>query len=273
MSVTKEDDTMNTSILRSALWAHTVIAGAAGLAFYLFPSAAASLWPWPLPGLAARFVGALLISGATYSAFTAMARNDLAVPGMLLTASGYSLIALVGVIHGGALGWTAQLIIWAPVWAITALVFVVLLIRVQARPPQQLGATRPMPPAVRTFFTLHMVLVAPVGLVMYLAPSLAQSLWPWTLTPINIRLVGAMFVVTAVLSFWCRRQRAWDVVAPTLVTYGTFTTLALIASLIHFSLFNPARLVTWVFLAVYIAVAAGAWYLLWAGRRARQMLT
>jgi hypothetical protein len=261
---------MNTSILRWVLWAHTLIAGAAGLAFYLFPSVAASLWPWPLPGLAARFVGALLISGATYSGLTVTARNDLPIAGTLLTASGYSLIALVGVIHGGELGWTAQLLIWAAIWAITALIFVVLLIMVQARGLFTTDATRPMPPAARAFFTLHMLLVAPVGLVMYLAPSLAQSLWPWTLTPINIQLVGAMFVVTAVLSFWCRRQRAWSAIAPALATYGTFTTLALIASLIHFSLFNPTRLVTWVFLGVYIVVAGGAWYLLWTQRRSRQ---
>src|SRR5262249_42760227 len=148
-----------------------------------------------------------------------------------------------------------------------------LLILFQAHSPHTTGDLRPLPPTVRTFFTLHMLLVAPVGLAMYLAPSLAQSFWPWTLTPINIRLIGAMFVVTAVLSFWCRRQRAWDTVAPTLVTYGTFTSLALVASLIHFSLFNPTRLVTWAFLAVYILVAGGAWYLLWAQRRSQQALS
>jgi len=55
------------------------------------------------------------------------------------------------------------------------------------------------------------------------------------------------------------------------VTYRIFTLLALIASFIHFSLFNPARLVTWVFVAVYVLVAGGAWYLLWAQARSRQV--
>src|SRR5262249_46292703 len=227
-------------------------------------------WPWPLPGLAARFVGALLISGATYSGLTAIARTNLPFAGMLLTGSGYSLIALVGVLHGGELGWTTALLVWAAIWAVVALIFTVLLIGAPRR-PHPMVAAQPLPPAVRIFFTLHMLLVAPVGLAMYLAPVWAQSHWPWTLTPINIRLIGAMFVVTAALSFWCRRQRAWEAVAPALATYGVFTLLALIASFIHFSLFNPARLVTWVFVAVYVVVAGGAWYLLWAQARSRQM--
>ena len=263
---------MKTSIIRSILWTHTAIAGLVGLAFYLAPGLAASWWPWPLPGLAARFVGALLISGATYSGLTAMARTNLPLAGMLLTASGYSLIALVGTLHGGELGWTTALMVWAAIWAVVALIFAVLLIVVQSRRPHHIAAAQPLPPAARIFFTLHMLLVAPVGLVMYLAPVWAQSYWPWTLSPINIRLIGAMFVVTAALSFWCRRQRACEAVAPALATYGMFTLLVLIASFIHFSLFNPARLITWVFVAVYILVASGAWYLLWAQTRSRPAL-
>jgi hypothetical protein len=256
---------MNSSIIRIILWLHTLIAGAAGLAFYLFPAVAAFTWPWQLPGLAARFVGALLLSGAVYSAFSATAKNDLPIPGMLLTASGYSLIAMVGLLHN-ELGLTTHVVIWLVVWGGAALVFCVLLF-MAARAQAGTTRARPMANAVRTFFTLHMALVAPVGLAMYLAPVWARSYWPWTLAPINVRLIGAMFVVTAVLSLWCIRQRAWDAVAPTLITYGTFATMALLASLIHFELFDPARLVTWAFIAVYVIVAGGAWYLLWRQSR------
>ena len=46
--------------------------------------------------------------------------------------------------------------------------------------------------------------------------------------------------------------------APTLAVYATFTWLALPAVAVHFGLFDPARLATWVFLALYVFVAIGA---------------
>src|SRR5262245_10884595 len=152
---------MKTSIIRSILWAHTAIAGAAGLVFYLAPGAAASWWPWPLPGLAARFVGALLISGAVYSGLTAMARTSLPVAGMLLTASGYSLIALVAILHGDELRWTTALIGWAAIWAVVALIFAVLLIVVQSRQPHGIAVQMQLPLAVSNFFNLILFLVNP----------------------------------------------------------------------------------------------------------------
>jgi len=63
-------------------------------------------------------------------------------------------------------------------------------------------------------------------------------------------------------SFWGLRQRTWEEIRPSVVAGGTFTTLALIASLLHFALFNPGRLATWAFIALYAFVALGAWLVL-----------
>ena len=91
------------------------------------------------------------------------------------------------------------------------------------------------------------------------SPELAQRFWPWNLAPINVRLIGSIFVATAVLTLWALRQRTWEEVRPSVVAGGTFATLALIASFVHFNLFDPSRLVTWLFVALYVVVAAGAW--------------
>ena len=47
-----------------------------------------------------------------------------------------------------------------------------------------------------------------------------------------------------------------------------FTTLATLASIIHFGLFTPGRIVTWVFFALYLFVGIGAWFFL--GRAMRR---
>jgi hypothetical protein len=73
------------------------------------------------------------------------------------------------------------------------------------------------------------------------------------------------------LSFWGLRQRTWEQVKPSVAAGGTFATLALIASFLHFSLFKPDRLVTWLFIALYAFVAAGSWLAIGQYARGRRL--
>ena len=75
---------MSITTLRTFLWLHTAAAGLAGLALYLLPAAAGAVWPWPLPALAARFVGSLLIAAAIDTGLAAAARDELPISGALL---------------------------------------------------------------------------------------------------------------------------------------------------------------------------------------------
>jgi hypothetical protein len=250
---------MNTTTLRTFLWLHTAIVGLAGLAFYLLPAAAGAAWPWPLPPLAARFVGSLLIASALNTGLTAMAHNDLPISGALLMGLVlYGLIALTGVMALGEPGMVGWLPIWIAVFGGLSLLSGALL---ATRTGAQLGyiGTRPHSRQLRGLLLFDCLLVAPVGLMMYLTPTLAQSFWPWDLPPINIRLIGSIFVATMIVSFWALRQRSWEEVRPSVATGGVFATLALIASLLHFNLFNPNRAITWLFVALYTFVALGAW--------------
>ena len=258
-------------MLRTIFWLHALIAGVAGGALYLFPRPAGGIWPWPLPALAARFVGALLFSGALYSGLTAAARSDLPIRGALLMATLlYGLIALVGVLGSGEIGLTPALLVWLAIFGGLTLLFGALLVAHRAAPAPAPGTRahgRPQVRELRELLLVDLVLVAPVGLVMYLAPALARRFWPWDLTPINGRLIGSIFVATAVLTLWSLQQRTWEAVGPSIVAGGAFTTLALIASLIHFNLFDPNRLVTWLFVALYVIVAVGAWFVVWRQTR------
>jgi hypothetical protein len=250
---------MNTTTLRTILWLHTLIAGLAGAALYLIPAAAGGAWPWPLPALAARFVGALLLAGAIYSGLTAAAPDELPVVGALLMGLIlYGLIALTGVLALGDLGGSNSLLAWIALFGALALGFGGILgARVDVR--RDRSHARPQSGFLRGLLWVDFALVAPVGLLMYLAPAIAQRFWPWNLPPINVRLIGSIFVATAVLTLWGLRQRTWEEVGPSVVAGGIFATLALIASFIHFNLFDPNRLVTWLFVAVYVIVAVGAW--------------
>ena len=253
---------MNTNTLRAFFWLHTAAAGMAGVALYFFPAIAGALWPWPLPALAARFVGSLLIASAVASSLIAMSRNELPVSGALLMGLAlYGLIALTGVMALGELGLASKLLILIAVFGGAALLAGAVL-AVRAGAPLDRASARPQSRLLRGLLTLEFLLVAPVGLLMYLAPTVAQRFWPWDLPPINVRLIGSIFVATMIGSLWGLRQRTWEEIRPSVVAGGTFTTLALIASFLHFALFNPARLATWAFIALYVFVALGAWLVL-----------
>jgi hypothetical protein len=182
----------------------------------------------------------------------------------------YGLIALTGVLALGALGGANDLLAWIALFGALALGFGGLLAtRVDA--PRDRSRARPQSGFLRGLLWLDFALVAPVGLLMYLAPEVAQYYWPWAMPPINVRLIGSIFVATAALTLWALRQHSWEEVGPRVAAGGTFATLALIASFLHFNLFDPGRLVTWLFVALYAIVAAGAWLAVLQQTRARRI--
>ena len=247
--------------LTAALWAHTAITGLAGLLFFFLPGESAKLWPWPLPPLAARFMGSLFLGGAACSMACLRGRRTEGLFVMVLLGVGNALIALSGLFAIGAVGYTRSMISFLVFFLGIALsLAVVFLPEVGAKAAPQPG---PIRRPLRAFFLVHLLVVLPVGLAMFLIPDWAQSYWPWKMAPVNVRFIGAFFFGAAFISVWALRQRSEEVLIPVLVLYGVFATLATVASLIHVGLFDPARLVTWAFFALYVFVAAGSWLFWW----------
>src|SRR5690606_13645453 len=84
------------------LWLHTIIVGIIGLTLYLQPNSAEAIWPWTLPPLAARFIGALLLASAINSGLSSSATTDAPLTGTLLMGFVlYTPIALTGLLAYG----------------------------------------------------------------------------------------------------------------------------------------------------------------------------
>lgn len=241
----------------AVLWLHTLVMGFAGLVFFLFPKEAATTWPWVLPPLAARFMGALLLGGAACSLACLRSRDSRGLFVMVLLAVGDALIALSGFLAIADIGPTPRMIGFLAFFLGTALLLALVML-----PPARAAASpqqTPVARALRGFFLIHLLVVLPVGLAMYFLPSRAQPLWPWQMTPINVRLIGSFFFGAAFISIWALRQQSWEALRPVLVLYAWFASLATVASLIHLSLFDPGRTATWAFFALYAFVAGGSW--------------
>jgi hypothetical protein len=252
---------MKIQLVKTGLWLHTAIVTLAGAGLFLFPTTFGPVWPWALPPLAARFMGSLLVGGGVCTALAALAPEPLPVGGPALLGVGDMLIVSVGLLDLGEIGLGGRLVPWLAAFTGTAvLLWALLLLRGRATSGGK--DPRPLSRGLRIYFMIHLAVVIPVGLTMYLGPGLGQRLWPWGLAPVNVRLLGAFFVGASILSMWSLRQKSWQAVRPLVGLYAVFTSLATLASIIHFSLFNPARIVTWAFFGLYLFVALGAWLFL-----------
>lgn len=252
---------MRNTLVRSVLWLHTLVASLAGLGLYLFPKTFGPLWPWTLPPLAARFMGSLFIGGAVCTALAALSPEPIPVEGPALLGIGYLLIFSVGLLDAAETRWTSGMLTWQALFIFIGLALIGLPF-LHGRSESQAENGPGLPRDLRRYFKIHLAVVLPVGLTMFLLPAVGQKLWPWGLSIINVRLLGAFFVGASILSIWCLRQRSWQAVQPLVGLYAVFTTLATWASILHFSLFNPSRLVTWLFFALYLFVGIGAWFFL-----------
>ena len=245
--------------VRVALWLYVVSHVALGLAFFLDPTAAAGLFPWPLPPLAARFMGSLFLGGAAAGAVCIALGPSRGQAVLALVAVGDLLIATTGILAVDASGITTAMALWLA-WFIG--VAIALLAVAFLSVAGLTDVPVPMPRSLRRYFRIHLAVVLPVGLAMFLFPAWAQPIWPWAMAVVNIRLLGAFFAGAALISFWGQRQTSWHTVLPTLALYAVFASAATVASVIHFSLFDPGRPITWVFFALYLVVAFGGWYFL-----------
>jgi hypothetical protein len=116
---------------------------------------------------------------------------------------------------------------------------------------------QPLGAGVRVLAWVVAALTGLTGLTLFALPVLGGgSLWPWTLTPLVSRYLGSLFIAVAVGSALTARASTWEQVRLFFPPALVFTGLSIVAAALHFGSFNPARLATWAFFALYIAVFA-----------------
>jgi hypothetical protein len=114
---------------------------------------------------------------------------------------------------------------------------------------------QPIGSGARYVFWGVALLTGLTGLVMFLEPQLAGgSLWPWSLTPLVSRYLGALFIAISVGAVLCARAQDWADVRLLFPPGLVFTGLSTVAALLHLASFNPARLATWAFFVLYLTV-------------------
>ncbi|MGB7963960.1 MAG: hypothetical protein WCF12_13525 [Propionicimonas sp.] len=248
----------------------------AGVQLYVFPLDTGTLFAWTIASpMTAVFLGAsywsavgLELSGAIASRWT-VAR--VAVPAVFVFTSLTFLITLAHLdrFHLAAdLPTATRAVTWAwiAVYAVVPVLMVVAWL-LQARAGRAVPPAAGLPPAVRfTLVALAVVLVG-LGVALLVAPGWAAAAWPWPLTPLTGRAVGAWCVGLGVAAGHARLVDDPGSLGPIGVTgvlFGVFQTVALLryGSELHWP--SPAAVG---YVVVLAAVAAVGVWLLMASRR------
>jgi hypothetical protein len=111
----------------------------------------------------------------------------------------------------------------------------------------------PVPAFLRWVLAVECSVVFVAGVLLFFLPGLASSLWAWTVPPFNSRFVGAIYLAAylPLILFWFVPR--WIPGRLTLWMILTFTTLILIAMLLHWEAFEWCRPATFlVYWPLYI---------------------
>ncbi|HEU5270534.1 MAG TPA: hypothetical protein VFU36_11475 [Jatrophihabitans sp.] len=84
--------------------------------------------------------------------------------------------------------------------------------------------------------------------LLFLSPATAIDIWPWQLTPLTARTLGAVFALGGA-GLGVLLERRWSAVRIPLQVAGVMVALILLAGLRAHSEFDPDNPLTWLFLA------------------------
>jgi hypothetical protein len=251
----------------AVLWIEALVLLAGGLALYGWPSEAGAHWPWVLPPLAARFIGASFLGVASGAASTAGSLSPGALVRNAVTGIGLLLAVATGVLAPASEVEPTRLVALGTGLGAIALAGIFIALHALRSPAWTadmssrgwtLAGPRGLPRSVIALLVIHLLAVIPVGLTMFLVPGTVATYWPWKLSLVNVRLVGSIFVASIPVSGLALAANDRDDVRPTLGVYAVFATLALGAVAVHASLFDPNRVATWAFVALYVFIALGS---------------
>jgi hypothetical protein len=152
---------------------------------------------------------------------------------------------------------------WLGIYAAVPLLMGALLLR-QLRPLGPDPIRREFLPAwIRTVLLLHGLIMMPLGLALLLAPESTAEIWPWALTPLTARAVGAWLLALGVAAVHARWENEWRRVRVASASYAVFGILQFVAVARYPDEMEWGKPAAWgylAFIASIVAVGAYGWW-------------
>jgi hypothetical protein len=221
--------------LRWFFGASAVLAAIAGAELFIGASDTDRFFSWTIdPPLTAAFMGAAYWAAMVLLAWAARqqtwARARTALPPVFTIAVLLLIATLIHLdrFHHDLFGrfWEAVYVIVVPLLAY--------LIWIQVRRAGLAWrGNRPLPGWLRVALGLQALVMLALGVALFAAPVGASSLWPWALTPLTGRAVGAFLVGFGVAAVLAAAENDIDRLHGAALAYATLGALELAAAALH----------------------------------------
>jgi hypothetical protein len=245
---------------------------AASAILLIWPTRSGQLFAWPIqPPITAMMLGSAYLGGIYFFVRVAIARRWHTVQAGFLPVTTFA--SLLGVAtwlhwdrftHSHISFWT-----WAFLYFTTFLVFGTWLWnrRFDPRVPGPSEVLLPKP--ARWLFFLAGLGTLTVAMLLFLQPALMIAIWPWKLTPLTARVVGAMFTLPGVLGLEFAFDHRWSSMQRILEAQALSIIFILLSAARDLANLKIDYIGTWLFVFGMLAFLVGivVFYIIMQSRR------
>jgi hypothetical protein len=249
--------------LRAFYAVAAVLGVIAGILLFVGAAETDRFFSWTIePPLTAAFLGAaywaaaVLLSWAAQRSTWPEARTALppvfAIAVLLLVAT---LVHLDKFDLDSLFGW-----FWLVVYVIVPPLLVWMIWRARPDRPEAPGGGRPLPGWLRWALGAQAVVMLGFGVALFAAPLDVASAWPWTLTELTGRAIGAFLCGFGLAAAFAVREDDFDRLRGSALAYATLGALELLALAIHADDVTASGAGTALYAAVWASVLATGLY-------------
>lgn len=262
--------------MRRLLIAAAILVFLAGVQLFVFPTRTEEYFSWTIASpMTAVFLGAAYWSAVALEVSGAQANSwpqcRVAVPTVFIFTSLTLLATLLhlDLFHFGAehsLATQAVTWGWLAVYVVVPVLMVVISLR-QGRAAKGVpDRTHPLPAWVKAALVLLVLVFGVVGGTLFVLPAVGATWWPWQLTPLTSRAVGAWLISLAVAAGHSYLENDVLRIRPLGFTAVVFSVLEAVALLRYGSELNWSSLSAICYVAALVGLFGLGTWALSAGR-------
>lgn len=271
--------------MRALLLASGALVLLAGIQLFVFAERTDEYFSWTIaPPVTAAFLG------AGYFAAVAMewlaARHAVWVAARLVAMTIIvfaSLTTVATLVHidrfhldGPTVGTVAVTWVWIVIYVVVPPAMIVLALLQRRAPGADPQRQAPVPGWFKVVFGGHALVMLAIGIPLFLWPVLtATTMWPWELTPLTGRAVGAWLIgmgFGGLLGMW---ENDWSRLYPMAVSFFLLTVLQLVTVLRYLDAFDWSAARSWLYLVYLVnmfALSVVAWHASHRAPRLRELV-
>ncbi|MCW2492142.1 MAG: hypothetical protein JWN47_1506 [Frankiales bacterium] len=227
------------------------------LVLFPWPGDTGRLFAWEIkPTMSPMVLGSVYLGGAYFFVRVLRASRWHTVAGGFVPVGTFA--ALMGIttvlhwdrfLHGNAAFW-----LWVALYFTTPfVVFAVFFLNQREYAPATDDELK-LTPAAANAIAVAGGLSVLMSAFLYLLPHRAIDIWPWHLTPLTARMLGAIFAL-GLAGLGAVRERRWSAARILLQVEGIMLFLILVAGVRAHDQFDASKALTWLFTAGFLSTA------------------